>query len=114
MKKLLILTIFSLSMLSMGTAQSAQQGQAATAKTDHREHMQALLKDVNTTWNEVQAATRPEAKQAAMKSHAQALNALNAAHDKMAANDDHDMMNMCHEMMEKHKQGNGEHSHDHK
>jgi len=68
-------------LLSLGAVGSACDKGAA----EHQAKMQALHTKMTATWNDVQNAATPAAKEAALKAHGAVLAEMQAMHEKHAA-----------------------------
>ncbi len=92
------ITLFAVVFLFVAVASACDDAKAA----EHQAQMKAVLAKVSSTWDQVQKAATPAAKDAAMKAHSEALADLQAMHEKhMAAGGEKKMD--CKAMMAKMK-----------
>lgn len=84
--------------LFVAVAGACEKGNAA----EHQAHMKALFTKVSTSWEQVQNAATPAARETALKAHGDALAELKAAHEKHLAAAPEKKMD-CKAMMEKMK-----------
>ena len=93
-----LITLLAVVFLFVAVAGACDNAKAA----DHQAQMKAVLSKVTTTWDQVQKATSPAAKDAAMKAHSDALAELQAMHEKHMAAAGEKKMD-CRAMMDKMK-----------
>lgn len=95
---LVLITVLCLAILPMA-AQDKAPAKKPMAMCGHDMGMMSMHDKIQNTWKDVQKATTAASKEAAMKAHGEALEEMEAAHQKMSAGGSGGDMAACKQKM---------------